>query len=62
MLFCYNFLGQMGYNQLGRDRAFRIYWVVDSLSLLLVEDQFAENGNIPSCETPTPLDKVCGYF
>lgn len=52
----------MGYNQLGRDRAFRIYWVVDSLSLLLVEDQFAENENIPSCETPTPLDKVCGYF
>uniref|UniRef100_A0A0N5AJC7 Bromodomain adjacent to zinc finger domain protein 1A n=1 Tax=Syphacia muris TaxID=451379 RepID=A0A0N5AJC7_9BILA len=54
----YDFQCKVGYCQLGRDRAFRTYWMIDSLALLLVEDSIALDENAPVCENPTPLDKV----
>uniref|UniRef100_A0A0M3HLJ7 WHIM2 domain-containing protein n=1 Tax=Ascaris lumbricoides TaxID=6252 RepID=A0A0M3HLJ7_ASCLU len=42
---------------LGRDRAFRSYWFLDSLSLLLVENASCADEVGPCCGA-TPLDKV----
>ncbi|VDK43074.1 unnamed protein product [Anisakis simplex] len=42
---------------LGRDRAFRTYWCVDHLPLILIENASCSD-EVGPCEEATPLDKV----
>lgn len=55
------FQANLGWNFLGRDRAFRLYWYFDSLSLLLVENPTIKD-EIGECCGATPVDKVFRYF
>ncbi|VDN05609.1 unnamed protein product [Thelazia callipaeda] len=50
-------LGRVGWLCLGRDRAFRTFWYLDSFPLLLVEDANSSDER-GSCIGPTPLDKA----
>lgn len=53
----YNLSGCLGWISLGRDRAFRHYWIIDSLPVLLVENA-VPNGETGDCAEVTPVDKV----